>query len=118
MRLPISYALNYPERQPGNFSRLDLTQAGELTFHKPDFDRFPCLGLAYRALEEGGSMPAVLNAANEKAVEKFLAGEIGFTDIPRLIENAMKGHATISEPGLSDILEAHKWAAEMVDKDV
>jgi 1-deoxy-D-xylulose-5-phosphate reductoisomerase len=94
MRLPIQYACSYPDRWEAALPSLDLTRAGRLEFFPPSFDRFPCLGLAYRALRTGGTMPVVLNAANEVAVEAFLAGKIGFTAIPRLIQTAMDVHET------------------------
>ena len=92
MRLPIQYALSYPERWAAALPRLDLAGAGTLEFSTPDRERFPCLGLAYEALEAGGSMAVVLNAANEMAVEAFLEGRIGFTAIPMMIERTMAAH--------------------------
>jgi 1-deoxy-D-xylulose-5-phosphate reductoisomerase len=89
MCLPIQYALTWPERLPSGVPALDLVRAGSLTFEAPDLDRFPCLRLARDAAEEGGTAPAVLNAANEVAVEAFLAGRIGFPDIPRIIEECL-----------------------------
>ena len=93
MRLPIQYACSYPERWDGALPSLDLTQAGQLEFHAPDSRAFPCLGLAYRALRAGGTLPVVLNAANEVAVEAFLDGKLGFTAIPAVIERTMNAHA-------------------------
>jgi 1-deoxy-D-xylulose-5-phosphate reductoisomerase len=90
MRLPIQYAFSYPDRWDGALPSLDLTRLGALEFEPPDRTRFPCLQLAYTALEHGGGWPIVLNAANEVAVEAFLAGKIGFLDIPRLIERALE----------------------------
>jgi 1-deoxy-D-xylulose-5-phosphate reductoisomerase len=104
MRLPILYALSWPERIKSSVGSLDLTAMEPLTFEMPDFDRFPCLALAYKALEIGGTMPAVLNAADEVAVEKFLKGEISFIEIPVMIEQAMKSHKTIQNPDLNTIL--------------
>jgi 1-deoxy-D-xylulose-5-phosphate reductoisomerase len=89
MKLPIQYALTYPERPPSTFKRVDFAELGRLTFQDPDMDRFPCLTLAFRAMREGGTAPAVLNAANEAAVGLFLDGKIGFTAIPELIAQAM-----------------------------
>ena len=86
MRLPIQYACSYPERWDGAAAALDLARAGRLDFAAPDLDRFPCLGLAYRALRAGGTLPVVLNAANEVAVAAFLDGTLGFTAIPAVIE--------------------------------
>ena len=89
MKLPIQYALTYPERPPSAFKRVDFAALGRLTFQDPDTERFPCLALAFRAMREGGTAPAVLNAANEAAVALFLDGKIGFTAIPELIAAAM-----------------------------
>jgi len=104
MRLPILYALSWPERIRSDIGSLDLTAMEPLTFEMPDFERFPCLALAYKALEIGGTMPAVLNAADEVAVEKFLKGEISFMEIPIMIEQAMKSHKAIQDPDLNTIL--------------
>ncbi|HVR72107.1 MAG TPA: 1-deoxy-D-xylulose-5-phosphate reductoisomerase [Vicinamibacteria bacterium] len=110
MRLPIQYALSYPERWEAAIPGLDLTRAFRLDFDVPDLERFPCLPLAYRALEKGGSMPAVLNAANEEAVAAFLAGRIPFTAIPESIEEVMDGHPGSEVRDLEDVLEADAWA--------
>ena len=93
MRLPIQYACSYPERWDAAWPSLDLTTAAKLEFQQPDVERFPCLKLAYQALRAGGSAPVVLNAANEVAVDAFLEGKLGFTDIPRVIECTMNAHA-------------------------
>ena len=95
MRLPIQYAFSYPERWPAPLPPLDLTREGRLDFHAPDTNAFPCLGLAYRALEAARSLPVVLNAANEIAVARFLDGRIGFTAIPQVIARAMEAHAPV-----------------------
>src|SRR5688572_19133156 len=92
MRLPIQYAFSYPDRWEAALPRLDLAKAGRLDFHEPAHDRFPCLGLAYRALRAGGAAPAVLNAANEVAVASFLEGRLGFTSIPVVIERTLNAH--------------------------
>ncbi len=110
MRLPIQYALLYPERPESAWPRLDLAQAGALTFEAPDRDRFPCLSLAYRAAEAGGSLPAVMSAANEEVVGLFLAGKIGFTEIPRRIRRAMDAHENEPSPSLEAVLKADAWA--------
>jgi 1-deoxy-D-xylulose-5-phosphate reductoisomerase len=112
MRIPIMYALGYPERRPLRVTQLDLARIGELTFFEPDYVAFPCLGLAYEALRMGGTAPAVLNAANEVAVEQFLNGVIGFLDIPRQIERKLSAHRNVAEPSLGDILAADAWARE------
>lgn len=106
MRLPIQYALAFPDRIANRYERLALERIGALTFFTPDRDRFPALRLAYEALERAGTAPAVLNAANEIAVESFLAGAIGFTDIPRLIERALASVPIVEAPALHDIREA------------
>jgi len=110
MRLPIQYALLYPERPASPWPRLDLMQSGALTFEAPDRDRFPCLSLAYRAAEAGGSLPAVMSAANEEVVGLFLAGEIGFTEIPRRIGRVMDRHENEPSLSLDAVLQADAWA--------
>ncbi|MBU7008308.1 1-deoxy-D-xylulose-5-phosphate reductoisomerase [Peptococcaceae bacterium DYL19] len=112
MKLPIQYALTYPERPESGFPKLDLAAVGQLSFTAPRPEIFSCLGLAYEAGRQGGTMPAVLNAANEKAVEMFLNGQIGFLDIPLLIENVMANHTPVQSPGLDDILRSDIWARE------
>ena len=112
MRIPIQYALFYPNRIINNFSRLDLNKIGQLTFRKPNFNKFPCIKLAYQALERGGTMPAVLNGANEIAVNAFLNSKIRFLEIPVIIRNTMKEHKPKYSPNISDILDADYWARE------
>jgi 1-deoxy-D-xylulose-5-phosphate reductoisomerase len=116
MRLPLLYALSYPERLPTAWERLDLVKAGELTFRAPDHQKYPCMQLAYAAGRAGGSMPAVLNAANEQAVELFLNEQIQFLDIPRLIEQACDRHHPHNQPNptLDDILAADQWSRQDV----
>jgi len=109
MRIPIQYALMFPERAPSPVRRLSLADVGNLSFSAPDRKRFPALDLAYAAARTGGTMPAVLNAANEVAVELFLQGRIGFTDIPRLVESVMAEHEP-QEAELAAILDADTWA--------
>jgi 1-deoxy-D-xylulose-5-phosphate reductoisomerase len=106
MRLPIQYALTYPERLPSLVPPLNLAVLGRLDFQAVDARRFPCLRLAYEALEAGGTMPAVLNAANEVSVQAFLEERIGFARIPEVIAEAMERHRTRSRPSLDEILEA------------
>ena len=110
MRAPIAYAISWPERIESGCPKLDLAAIGSLTFEEPDFDRFPCLGLAYGALAEGESMLAVLNAANEVAVEAFLGGRIGFMDIPRVVGETMSAHDKHPVATLEEIMEADGWA--------
>ena len=104
MRVPIAYALAYPDRLPLNQAALDLTQLDGLTFLDPDPDKFPCLGLALRAARTGQSLPIVLNAANEVAVEAFLRGELNYSGIPEVIRRMMDRHVIISPEGLEEIL--------------
>jgi 1-deoxy-D-xylulose-5-phosphate reductoisomerase len=115
MRLPIQYALTFPERKENPFSRLDLYQLSDLQFYPPDYVRFPCLELAYAAGKEGGALPTVLNAANEEAVHAFLAGEIGFLGIPRLIERVMNEYdkGTNRDLNLETILAVDAWARQV-----
>jgi len=113
MRLPIQCALCYPERLPlPSLPRLDLKQTGPLHFEMLDLERFPCLGLTLEAGHRGGTYPAVLAAADEVAVEHFLAGRIGFMDIPRLIQETLDEHDGVRDPGLGEILAADAWARE------
>lgn len=112
MKAPIAYALSYPERVSSGVKPLDLTELSGLTFYKPDLERFPCLGLAYRALGEGESMPAVMNAANEVAVEAFLEGRISFLQIARVIEQTMDRHQAHRLASIDEVLAADLWGRE------
>ncbi len=112
MRLPIQYAFSYPERWSSPLPSLDLARCGRLDFHLPDHERFPGLRLAYRALEAGGGMPVVFNAANEVAVEEFLAGRLGFTAIPRLIGRAMDAHRPAGVGTIAEVRALDTWARE------
>ncbi|GAB4330061.1 MAG: 1-deoxy-D-xylulose-5-phosphate reductoisomerase [Candidatus Abyssubacteria bacterium] len=112
MKLPIQYALTYPQRIEGPVKRLDLTEISPLEFFRPRLDEFPCLRLAYEAARRGGTMPAVLNAANEVAVAGFLKRELKFPDIPAVIERVMGEHDTVPKPSLDDIMAADQWARE------
>ncbi len=116
MRLPLLYALSWPERIYTDWERLDLVKAGNLTFREPDHQKYPCMRLAYAAGEAGGSMPAVLNAANEQVVALFLEEKIQFLDIPRCIELVCDRHQNdnCKNPALDDILAADKWARQEV----
>lgn len=104
MRIPILYALTYPERMPSPVESLDLLKLKKLSFEEADLETFSCLKLAINAIEIGGTMPVVLNAANEIAVKKFLDRKIGFNEIASLVKEAMKNHKPINEPVLEDIL--------------
>lgn len=110
MCLPIQYALTYPERIGSDRVQTNFPKIGSLTFEEPDLDRFPSLNLARRAGDVGGTLPAVLNAANEIAVEAFCAGKINFTQITETVARAMKAHRVIENPTLDQILEADTWA--------
>ncbi len=112
MRIPISYALSFPERLHLNLPPLDLSKSEALTFQSPDPERFPCLNLAYRSIEIGETMPAILNASNEVAVNSFLEGLIKFTEIPLLIQRVMEEHEVKSVHTIEDILKADQWARE------
>lgn len=115
MRLPIQYALFYPDRKPLGGEWLDLFKLGTMHFEAPDLEAFRGLKLAYEALETGGSMPTVFNAANERAVAKFLDRKIGFLDIPEIIGEAMKKHTAIKNPNLDVILETEKATYEFIE---
>ncbi len=112
MKLPIQYALFYPDRLPMHGKKLSLFEVGSMTFEKPDPEVFEGLKLALRAADEGGSMPTVFNAANELAVARFLDGKIGFTDIYEIIKKAMNAHRTIQSPNLEEILDAEREVYE------
>jgi 1-deoxy-D-xylulose-5-phosphate reductoisomerase len=112
MRLPIQYACSYPERWEAPLPALDLTRAGRLDFHAPAHDRFPCLGLAYRALRAGGTQPVALNAANEVAVQAFLDGRLGFTAIPQVIEQVMNAHEPEPVSSVEVVRRVDGWARE------
>ncbi|NTW57704.1 MAG: 1-deoxy-D-xylulose-5-phosphate reductoisomerase [Nitrospirae bacterium] len=116
MKGPIAYALSYPERLPDVSPSLDLASIATLTFQEPDRDLFPCLGYAYDALKAGGSMPAVLSAANEVAVRYFLEEKIGFLDVPRVLKLAMEAHAPVSFKTVDEVLKADLWARREAEK--
>jgi len=112
----IAYSLSYPERLKMDHSLLDLTSLASLTFSEPDLDKFPCLSLAMKACRIGGTLPAVMNAANEKAVGFFLENKIRFIQIPQIIEKVMNQHQVIPSPGLDEILQSDKWAKGAAEK--
>ncbi len=116
MRVPIAYALSYPERLDSPLPSLDWTTLSKLTFEEPDFERFPCLQLAHDAMEMGETMPAVLNAANEIAVQAFLDRLIPFKEIPEIIRMAMNNHNPKPVKELQDVLDADTWAREEATK--
>ena len=110
MRLPIQYALTYPDRVASGFPRVDFYELAKLTFEKPDMDTFRGLKLAFEAGRTGGTMPCIMNAANEVAVEAFLQGRTGFLDIYALIERAMEAGDVEYQPDLEQLLAADQWA--------
>jgi 1-deoxy-D-xylulose-5-phosphate reductoisomerase len=112
MRLPIQYAFSYPDRWAGPVPPLDLARAGRLEFEVPDTDAFPCLRLAYRALEAERSLPVVLNAANEVAVERFLEGRLAFPAIAQVIEQTMDAHQSADVGSLAQVRAVDRWARE------
>jgi len=112
MRLPIQYALSYPERWAAAIPGMDFSRGMQLEFDLPDHERFPCLGLAYRALEKGGSAPAVLNAANEEAVAAFLDGRIPFNAISESVHEVLDDHPSTAVRCLEEVLAADAWARE------
>lgn len=118
MKGAIAYALSYPHRLAIGQPLPDFAELGALTFAEPDQDKFICLALAVEACQAGGTLPAVLNAANEKAVAAFLENKINFTDIPRIIERTMHRHKPVFSPALNDIIESDSWARKEADKEI
>jgi 1-deoxy-D-xylulose-5-phosphate reductoisomerase len=116
MRIPIQYALFYPQRRDSPLRRLNFYKLSSLNFHKPDFQKFPCLRLAFQAARQGGSSPCVLNAANEVCVREFLAGAIGFTEIPLVIEKVLAKQRLVSNPSLEDIFSQDAWARQEAER--
>ena len=114
MKIPIQYALTYPNHSNAEWDELDLTGIESLTFEKPDFNKFPCMRLAFDALEQEGTAPALLNVVNEYSVYRFLNNEISFIEIPQLIEKALDEHDFIKEPSIDDVLNIEIWAQEFV----
>ena len=119
MRLPIQYALSYPRRIDLNTRRIDFAELATLTFERPDLERFPCLALAYKALEKGGNATCIMNGANEVAVAAFLEGKIRFTEIPELIEKTSARCTFLANPDIDQIystdFEAKRIASEIVN---
>jgi len=116
MELPIQFALSYPQRLPLRTKRLNLAQLGELTFFEPDFSRFPCLRLCLDAGRSGGTMPAVLNAANEVAVAAFLDGRLGFNGIADVLRLALDNHSPVPVSGIEVVEEADRKTRELAGK--
>ncbi|RJP29726.1 MAG: 1-deoxy-D-xylulose-5-phosphate reductoisomerase [Candidatus Omnitrophota bacterium] len=119
MRLPIQYALSYPDRlQNGINSQLDFCKIKQFSFYRPDTGKFECLRLAYEAAKAGGSLPVVMNAANETCVNAFINGRIGFLAIPRIIEKVMRKHRLIKDPTLKEIFYSDEWAKAEAQKSL
>jgi 1-deoxy-D-xylulose-5-phosphate reductoisomerase len=118
MRHAIQYALTYPERRQSELPPLDLAMMSKLEFFPPDTEKFPCVNLAYQALRAGGTMPAVLNAANEVAVAAFLEEKIKFGDIPKLIQSACNAHSVQAASSPDAVLGADIWAREWVGRQI
>jgi 1-deoxy-D-xylulose-5-phosphate reductoisomerase len=114
MKIPIQYALTYPQRLPSEWGRLDFSALHEMTFFEPDMNKFECLGLAFEAIGRGGSAPAIVNAANEVAVDLFLNRKVKFPDIPRLIRTALDRQPVIHHPELPHIIEADRLTRTMI----
>lgn len=114
MKLPIQYALFYPDRRPMNNGRVDFFKLGSLTFEEPDMETFRGLKLAYMAATAGGTMPTVFNAANEKAVALFLQRKLRFLQIPELIEASMEAHKVIADPSVDEILQTEAATYEFI----
>ncbi len=118
MKIPIQYALTYPDHKSSSWPRLDLAQGASLTFEPPDLEKFPCITLAYEALRRGGSAPAVLNMANDLAVQAFLEDRIPFTEIPVTLEKALADHPFVDRPELENIEALQSWTRRSVGKAV
>ena len=115
MKVPIQYALTYPEHMKAPWERLDFFNCGDLTFEEPDLKKFPSISLAFRALERAGTSGAALNLANETTVDLFLNNKILFTDIPRINEIILEDHPWIEHPNLNDINDLEIWVKDKID---
>ena len=118
MKVPLQYALTYPDHAPTEWPRLDLVETGQLTFEAPDLEKFPCIALAYTALGKGGSAPAALNLANDITVQAFLDDRIRFIDIPRLLETALENHPWLPAPDLDDLGQLGEWTDQFLDERI
>ncbi|MCM1378445.1 MAG: 1-deoxy-D-xylulose-5-phosphate reductoisomerase [Prevotella sp.] len=118
MHLPIRYALAYPHRLPSEERHMKLSDYNQLTFEAPDYDKFPLLGYAFEAIERGGNMPCILNAANEVGVRAFLEGRIGFMQMPQLARKVMDKCGFIASPGLEDIIATHAYATSIANEEL
>ena len=116
MRIPIQYALTYPDRFESPVRQLDLTEFGTLTFEKPDYETFSCINLCRRAFEKGGLYPAAVNAANEKANELFRRGKIGFLDIARAVSNALETAPQKNDYSLEDVFETDRLIRSQTER--
>ncbi len=116
MKIPIQYALTYPDHKPSRWTRLDLAKVATLTFEPPDLEKFRCIPLAYESLQRGGSAPAVLNMANDLAVQAFLEERIRFLDIPAILEKAVDEHPFAEQPDLDTIRELQEWTHRYVSQ--
>jgi 1-deoxy-D-xylulose-5-phosphate reductoisomerase len=116
MKLPIQYALSYPERLISKFVETNLPKIHQMTFYEPDFSRFRCLKLAYDVMEQGGTFPCILNAANEIAVDKFLSGDVKFTQIPDLIDRALNEFENVPSPDIDTIFECDRQTREYLNR--
>jgi 1-deoxy-D-xylulose-5-phosphate reductoisomerase len=114
MRVPIQYAFYYPQRRPAQWPKLDLAELKNLTFQKPDQKTFKALELAYQAGKKGGTLPAVLNAANEEAVNLFSQDKINFLEIADLVEDTLSKHQNVLKPNLEQIIAADEWARKQI----
>ena len=114
MKIPIQFALTHPHHAPAMWESLDLIKIGSLSFEAPDLKRFPCIDLAYKALKEEGTTSSVLNVANEQSVYRFLKGEIGFMEIPEIIEKACEAHEWISHPSINNLVYLENWTMDFV----
>ena len=115
MKVPIQYALTYPRHLEAPWEQLDFLKCGDLTFEEPDFERFPCIKLAFDSLEKLGTSGAVLNLANDYSVYRFLNGDVKFTDIPRIIESSMKHHDWTEDPSLEHLKKLDSWVKNHVE---
>lgn len=117
MRIPIQYALTYPDRWENHLERIDFARLAQITFEAPDLERFPCLKIAYQAGRAGSTYPTVMNAANEVLVKRFLQGELQFLEIPAVIERVLEAHQAPAKASLDQILEADRWARNFLRKE-
>ena len=118
MKIPIQYALTYPDHVQGKWETLNLADIEKLTFEKPDLEKFPCIRIAYEALSAGGTFPIVLNVANDEVVTAFLNNNIQFNQIPNLIENALNKHEFIANPDLDLISEISQWTVNYINEEI